>query len=169
MNGSRGFAFVLNGRFLRLKSFSSLFTAELFALCKALEAVGNFLPGKCLLCTYFLSVIQGYLTHSLILELCTTSHTLSEWDSKMPQFKVPWYLVSSVWTYKPFSIDASWPNSNSIGTTQVNKLRDVKRVSLPWKSSCCFICWDEVVVARLRVGHSHQLSANYPLCVPLVM
>jgi ribonuclease HI len=66
----------------RLDPFSSIFTSEVLALFKALEAVFNLPLGKFLLCTDSLSAIQRLqspdFTHPLILELCTTSHTLSK-------------------------------------------------------------------------------------------
>jgi hypothetical protein len=59
MNGLTDYAFILNGNTFkfRINSFTSIFTAEVLALCKALEAVSNNLPGKFLLCMDFLSAI----------------------------------------------------------------------------------------------------------------
>jgi hypothetical protein len=50
-NRSTGFVFILSGSVLefQLNTFSFIFTAELLALCKTIQAVRNFQPGKCLL------------------------------------------------------------------------------------------------------------------------
>jgi hypothetical protein len=39
------------------------------------------------------------------------------WQPRMPQYKAPWYLVSSVWTLKLSSVSVYWPNGNKTGTT----------------------------------------------------
>jgi hypothetical protein len=80
MNGLTDCVFILNGKAFKfqLNSFRSICTVELLALCKAFESMGNLLPGTFLLCADSLSAIQGlqspYLTHPLILDLCTTYH-----------------------------------------------------------------------------------------------
>jgi hypothetical protein len=58
-NGSTGCAFIFYAQAskFRLNPFSSIFSAELFALWKALEAVSYQPPGQFLLCTYSLSAI----------------------------------------------------------------------------------------------------------------
>jgi ribonuclease HI len=86
MNGSTGCAFILDSQAskFRLNRFRSIFSAELFALWKALEAVGYQPPGQFLLFTDSLSAIQGLqspsLTHPRILELCMSCHSLFKWD-----------------------------------------------------------------------------------------
>jgi hypothetical protein len=76
-------AFILNGQALklRLNFFCPVFTAELFALSKPLEAVGYLQPRQFMLCQT-LNVIQGVqfpdLTNRLILERCTACHALSD-------------------------------------------------------------------------------------------
>jgi hypothetical protein len=92
MNGLMCCAFILNLKDFKfqLNSFISIFTAELLALCKALEALGNLPPGKFLLCTDSLSAIQGLqspdFTHTLSLELYMIYHTLSKWDFRIPGY-----------------------------------------------------------------------------------
>jgi ribonuclease HI len=82
MNGSTGCAFILNAQASKFRPnrFSSISSAELFALWKALEAVGYQPPGQFLLCTDSLSTIQGLqspsLTHPFIQELCLSCHSL---------------------------------------------------------------------------------------------
>jgi ribonuclease HI len=82
MNGSTGCAFILNAQAFkfRLNPFSSIFSAELVALWKALLAVSYQPPGQFLLCTDSLIAIQGLqspsLTHPLVLELCMSCHSL---------------------------------------------------------------------------------------------
>jgi hypothetical protein len=75
--------------------------------------------------------------------------------------------VSSVWTSKLPSAGVSWPNGNRTGTTPRATSCKMWNQLLPRRSSCHCIHHDEVVVTRLRAGHthltfSHLLSLNPP-------
>jgi hypothetical protein len=98
MDGSTRCAFILYVQAFkfRLHRFSSIFSAERFALWKALEAVDYQPPGQFLLCTDFLSAIHGLqspsLTHPLILELCMSCHSLFKRDFNITVSWIPGHV-----------------------------------------------------------------------------
>jgi hypothetical protein len=98
MNGSIDCTFILNGNTFkfRLMSFCSMFTAEVLAFSSASEAVGIRSPGKFLLCTDSLNAIQSIqpsdLTHPIILEQCTASHTLCKRYFKITLAWIPGHV-----------------------------------------------------------------------------
>jgi hypothetical protein len=146
-------------------------------------------------CTDSLSTIQGLqspnLTHPLILELFMSCHSLFKWgfnitlswmpghvgisgneaadaaarDATVQDTLIPGVTNMDFRTALRQSVLAKW--QRDWDCTQDNKLREVKPVVRAWRSSSRPVRRDEVVVTRLRVGHtrlthSHLLSGNSP-------
>jgi hypothetical protein len=166
-----------------------IFTADLLALCKALEAVSKLLSGNFLMCTDSLSAVQGLrspdLTHPLIFELCMTWHTLLTgynitvaWiqdhvgisSNEAEGTLVPGVLSLDL---RLPSVNVSWPNGNRTGTKhRATSCKTWSHWHSHGKSSRNSVRQDKVVVTRLRVVHicltrSHLVSASLtPVCAP---
>jgi hypothetical protein len=85
-----------------------------------------------------------------------------------PLFKAPWYPVSQVWILGPPSVGPSWQNGRGTGTVHWTiSFGRWNRWCTPGGTSSRPVRRDEVVVARLRIGHTrlthgHLLSGNPP-------
>jgi hypothetical protein len=164
-------------------------------LCGRQSAVGYQPPGQFLLCTDSLSAIQGLqspsLTHPLILELCMSCHSLFKRGFDIAVSWIPGHVgISGNEAADAAARDATRRGTLIPGVTSMdfstalrqsvlakwqrdwdctldNKLREVKLVVHAWRSSSRPVRRDEVVVARLRIGHTrlihgHLLSGNPP-------
>lgn len=135
-------------------------TGLLLTLSKALQAIGDILPGKFLVCTDSQSAIQGQqfpdFTYPLMLELCMTYHGFPKWHFRTVLACVG---ISGNKVADPCARDSTVQGNQVLGVFSLdlrttphwcmlvrcqqncnhiwdNKLQDVKPVLLAWRSSC---------------------------------
>ena len=184
---SVGCAFVIDGEAHQycLNPKASIFTAELYALLKALDFSLVRGLNRILVCTDALSVVQSianmYSKHPLLQEILSKTHAISSAGGEV----VFSWIASHVGIHGNELADQA-AHEASLGANidiqhvpfqdmliyyrqiawtewhrrwddvAVNKLKDIKVTVAPCKSSCRGIRREEVLLCRLRIGHSHM-------------
>ena len=185
MNNLVGSAFCVNDTSygFKLPSICSVFTAELFAILKALEHIELQSMRNFLICSDSLSALQA------ISEIYPSSHLVQMIQSRLALLSNLDFQVIFVWVPAHVGIVGNETadrtaknalNGGIVGTTMVpftdlkayfkqlfksrwqvqwdnelnNKLKNVKPVIDPWDSSIRPSRREEVVLTRLRIGHT---------------
>jgi kelch-like protein 2/3 len=190
---SVGCAFVFDGELHQfcLNSKASIFTAELYAIMKALDfsLVQNL--KRILVCTDSLSVLQSlehmYSKHPLVQEVLCKAQVISSQDGEIVFAWIPSHVgIHGNELADQAARAASLQDEIDIqrvpfqdmmiyyrGVTRtewqrrwdavgVNKLHPIKATVVPWMSSCRANRREEVTLCRLRIGHS-RLTHGYLL------
>jgi hypothetical protein len=197
-NGLMGYAFILNGKafkfwwnpFIKFSPQSFLYFVRHYRLS------ATFCHGSLYYVWTPWAQLKGLqspdITYQLILELHTTSYKLSNWGFRIT---LAW-ILGHVGMYGNYMADAVARDATTQGVLspgilsldlkavlfrcilakcqqdwdhmQVNNIQDVKPVTLPWRSSCCSICHDEVVITRLRMHHTNLTHDQPNPCVCLL-
>jgi ribonuclease HI len=167
----------------RLNAISSIFTAELFALSKALEHIGHRPEKSFVICSDSLSSLQAidtlYSPLSLVQSIHSLLASLDSQDVRVVFCWVPGHVgirgneladgAARAATEKGV-IDDSRLNFNDLKNffklllknkfqdmwdlQTNNKLKTIKTTIAPWDSSIRSTRREEVVLTRLRIGHT---------------
>ena len=180
-NDRVGCAFVIdNDNFgFKLSQECSIFTAELFAILQALRHVHG--PNKYVVCSDSLSALQAmqcpYSSHPLICLIHDKLYSLQRGGTTIRFYWVPGHVGIAGNELADTAAKDAVNNGQDVfcvigddlknglvtavqqlwkdewSAVNENKLRALKPTVDPWLTSCRPSRWEEVVLARLRIGH----------------
>ena len=181
INGATGSAFFTKDHTenLRLPNESSVYTAELYAILRALVYIESHTPGNFLICSDSLSAIQSidsFVTtdplitniQALLSSLITREYHLgfawipghagllgneiADRAAELPDIQDLKLSRADAQRFLRSALLSTWKQSWERTTS--NKLRLIKDSIAPWKSSLRTCRREEVILTRLRIGHT---------------